>query len=90
MSIADLVNPHIRELEPYEPGKPIEALERELGITGSIKLASNENPHGPSPKAVAAIRALAAGLHRYPDGASFELRRRLAGKLGVDGETLAA
>jgi histidinol-phosphate aminotransferase len=88
MDIADIVNPHIRELEPYEPGKPIEALERELGITGSIKLASNENPHGPSPKAVAAIRALAAGLHRYPDGASFELRRRLAGKLGVDGEQI--
>ena len=56
MSLADRVNPHIRELKPYEPGKPIEELERELGIAGSIKLASNENPLGPSPRAVAAMR----------------------------------
>ena len=83
MGIVDLVNPHIRDLSPYEPGKPMEELERELGITGSIKLASNENPLGPSPKAVAAIRAAAAGLHRYPDGASFALRERLAERLDV-------
>jgi len=88
MSIADIVNPHIRELEPYEPGKPIEELERELGISGSIKLASNENPLGPSPKAVAAIQSLAKGLHRYPDGASFALRKRLAERLGVAGDQL--
>jgi len=83
VGIVDLVNPHIRDLSPYEPGKPMEELERELGITGSIKLASNENPLGPSPKAVAAIRAAAAGLHRYPDGASFALRERLAERLDV-------
>jgi histidinol-phosphate aminotransferase len=88
MSISDIVNPHIRELEPYVPGKPIEEVERELGLSGSIKLASNENPLGPSPKAVEAIRSVAAGLHRYPDGASFELRARLAERLGVAGDQI--
>ena len=83
MALSDVVNRHILDLRPYEPGKPIEELERELGITGSIKLASNESPLGPSPKAQAAIRAAVAGLHRYPDGASFALRADLAGRLGV-------
>jgi histidinol-phosphate aminotransferase len=62
---------------------PIEELERELGITGSIKLASNENPLGPSPRALAAIRAALGDLHRYPDGSAFYLKRRLAERLGV-------
>ena len=84
MEIARLVNPHIRDLDPYEPGKPIEELERELGITDSIKLASNENPLGPSPKALAALGLQATDAHRYPDGASFALRSRLAERLGVD------
>lgn len=75
--------PWILELEPYQPGKPVEELEREFGITGSVKLASNENPIGPSPKAIAAIREAADQAHRYPDGASFELRRTLAARLGV-------
>jgi histidinol-phosphate aminotransferase len=66
MSLADRVKPYIRSLAPYVPGKPIEELERELGITGSIKLASNENPLGPSPKAVEAMRAAAGEIHRYP------------------------
>jgi histidinol-phosphate aminotransferase len=83
MALVDLVNPHILGLEPYQPGKPIEELERELGIQGAIKLASNENPLGPSPKAVAAVRAACSGIHRYPDGASFSLRSRLAPRLGV-------
>ena len=83
MSLVDLVNPHIRNLAPYAPGKPMEELERELGIRESIKLASNENPLGPSPKAVAAMREIAAEVHRYPDGASFALRRALAARLGV-------
>ena len=55
MTIRDLVKPHIRDLAPYQPGKPMAELERELGISDSIKLASNENPLGPSPKAVEAI-----------------------------------
>jgi histidinol-phosphate aminotransferase len=83
VSLVDLIKPHIRELAPYEPGKPLEALERELGIRDSIKLASNENPLGPSPKAVEAIRAAAAEIHRYPDGACFALRAALSARLGV-------
>lgn len=83
MSLEDLIKPHIRDLSPYVPGKPMEELERELGISQSIKLASNENPLGPSPLAVDAIRGAASEIHRYPDGASFALRARLAESLGV-------
>ena len=75
---------HIKSLTPYVPGKPIEELERELGITGCIKLASNENPLGPSPKAVAAIKKAAEGLNRYPDGGGFYLSQALTKKYGVD------
>ncbi len=74
---------NIQSLIPYPPGKPIEELEREYGITGSIKLASNENGLGPSPKAVAAIAAALGKLHRYPDGSNHYLATRLAEKLGV-------
>jgi histidinol-phosphate aminotransferase len=88
MAIGERVKPHIRELEPYQPGKPIEELERELGISGSIKLASNENPFGPSPKALAAVRGALPDLHRYPDGACFALRERLARERGVAPEQL--
>jgi histidinol-phosphate aminotransferase len=84
MSIADLIKPHIRDLAPYVPGKPMEELERELGISHSIKLASNENPLGPSPKAVLAMREAASDIHRYPDGACFALREKLSSRLGVD------
>jgi histidinol-phosphate aminotransferase len=77
------VPPHIRSLVPYPPGKPLDELEREYGITGSIKLASNENPWGPSPKAVAAISNALTGLHRYPDGSCYYLNQALANKLGV-------
>jgi histidinol-phosphate aminotransferase len=79
-----IVKAHIRALEPYQPGKPIEELERELGIEGAIKLASNESPLGPSQRAVAAVREAVATAHRYPDGASFALRRKLAARLGVE------
>ena len=78
----------ILELEPYAPGKPIEELERELGIKDSVKLASNENPLGPSPKAIEAILDLAAGVHRYPDGACFALRAALSDRLGVPPDQL--
>ena len=78
----------IRTLAPYPPGKPIEELEREYGIFDSIKLASNENPLGPSPKAVAAIAAAVGTLHRYPDGECFYLKRALGRKLGVSPESL--
>lgn len=83
MAIEKLVNPHILDLKPYEPGKPMEELERELGIESSIKLASNENPIGPSPKALVALRECIDDVNRYPDGACFELRARLSEKLGV-------
>lgn len=83
MALRDRINPHILDLAPYQPGKPVEALERELGISGSIKLASNENPLGPSPKAIAAMRAELDGVNRYPDGESFVLRSKLARRLGV-------
>jgi histidinol-phosphate aminotransferase len=77
------IPPEIEELVPYKPGKPIEELERELGIKGAIKLASNENPLGPSPKARDAMQKALASLHRYPDGAGFELRTALASKFNV-------
>ncbi|MEO1268837.1 MAG: histidinol-phosphate transaminase, partial [Myxococcota bacterium] len=65
-----LVAPYIEALKPYVPGKPIEALRRERGITGEIlKLASNENPLGPSPKALAAVQEALTEAHYYPDGA---------------------
>jgi len=82
------VKPWIAALSPYQPGKPIEELERELGISGVVKLASNENPLGPSPRAIEAVQRALAGVHRYPDGASFALRSKLVAKLGVAPEQL--
>lgn len=70
-------------IAPYVPGKPAEELERELGIPKAIKLASNENPLGPSPKAVAAIREALGDLHRYPDGACTALTVKLAERFRV-------
>jgi histidinol-phosphate aminotransferase len=80
----DFVPPHVRNLDVYQPGKPIEELERELGITGAIKVASNENPLGPSPKALAALPAALPQLHMYPDAGGFALRRAIAARYGVD------
>ncbi len=73
MTSPDLVGPHIETLKPYVPGKPIEELRRELGLDDIIKLASNENPLGPSPKAVEAIEQKLSGLHIYPDGAAHDM-----------------
>jgi histidinol-phosphate aminotransferase len=80
----------IRDLKPYEPGKPIKDLERELGIPENriIKLASNENPIGPSPKAARAISKAIKGINRYPDGSCFYLKNRLASKLGLNSANL--
>ncbi|MGB5611121.1 MAG: histidinol-phosphate transaminase [Sedimenticolaceae bacterium] len=80
----DLAAPGLASLRPYVPGKPLSELERELGITGSIKLASNENPLGPSPGVRAALERQIDDLTRYPDGAAFELRRALAQRHGLD------
>lgn len=78
------VSPHVLALRPYEPGKPIEEVERELGLRGTIKLASNENALGPSPRALEAVRATLGDLHRYPDGGAVMLVGKLAGRLGVE------
>jgi histidinol-phosphate aminotransferase len=74
----------VRGLRPYEPGKPLDELEREFGITGAVKLASNENPLGPSPMALAVIGGHLPELARYPDGNGFSLKRALAGRLQLD------
>ncbi|MGZ8973590.1 histidinol-phosphate transaminase [Methylomagnum sp.] len=68
---------------PYQPGKPISELERELGLTNIVKLASNENPLGPSPKALVAVQRVLSELHIYPDASGFKLKVSLANKLGV-------
>jgi histidinol-phosphate aminotransferase len=88
MKTVEQVPEYIRTLIPYEPGKPIEEVEREYGIAHSVKLASNENPLGPSPKALAALRARLDQLHLYPDGDCFYLKNGLAKKLGVAPEDL--
>ncbi len=77
-----LVSEGIKQLTPYIPGKPIEELEREYGITGAIKMASNENPLGPSPKALEAINKILPSLHRYPDASCYELKQKIAKKFG--------
>ena len=78
-----LANEHILGIAPYEPGKPIEELERELGIANPIKLASNENPLPPSDRVQKAIAAALSALNRYPDGSGFYLRQALAKRHGV-------
>jgi histidinol-phosphate aminotransferase len=79
-----LVPPYVASLTPYLPGKPIEEVEREYGVSNVAKLASNENALGPSPKALAAAREAAAKVNLYPDGAAFYLRHALAAKIGVE------
>ncbi len=78
----------VKKLIPYVPGKPVEELQRELGITDAVKMASNENPLGPSPLAQKALLEHTAGVNLYPDGSCFFLRRRLAEKLGVSSERI--
>ena len=89
-SIWDLANPQLRGLAVYEPGKPIEETARELAVDPNaiIKLASNENPLGPSPKAVAAMRAALESAQIYPDGGGFYLRNALAAKVGFARENV--
>ena len=84
MDIREYVPDWVLSLTPYQPGKPIEEVEREYGISNSVKIASNENPLGPSPKALEAIRAALPQLNLYPDGDAFYLKQRLAEKLGLD------
>ena len=76
----------IYKLDPYTPGKPPEEVERELGITGVIKLASNENPYGPSPAAIAAMESAARRVHLYPDAAGYALRQAIGAAFAVPAE----
>ena len=84
LEIKDLINSSIKSLTPYEPGKPIEDLEREYGIKNAVKLASNESPLGPSPKVLTALEEVISGVHRYPDGNGFRLKEALSSKHSVD------
>ena len=85
---ASLIAAPVRGIAPYVPGKPIEELEREYGISDSIKLASNENPFGPSPHALAALAQAATQLGLYPDGNGFALKQALARKHGCTLESI--
>lgn len=86
MSCCDLAPPHVRAIAPYLPGKPIAELARELGLdeAGIVKLASNENPLGPSPRALNAAQNALHDMALYPDGAGFALKARLSAKLAID------
>lgn len=83
MAYESLMLPGIRSIHPYTPGKPAEELERELGIAGALKFASNENPHGPSPLALEAMRQAMTGLNRYGDAGCYYLRQELARQRGL-------
>ncbi len=86
MLLTDRAPAHIRAIAPYPPGKPIEELAREMGLDEAdiIKLASNENPLGASPRALAAVEHILLDLARYPDGNAYALRQVLAGRLAID------
>ncbi len=88
MGLFPTARPNLAGVKNYVPGKPIEEVEREYGVQNAIKMASNENALGPSPKAVAAIRKSLGRIHRYPDGGCFYLSRALSKKLGVMSEQL--
>ena len=85
ITCCDLAPPHVRAISPYQPGKPISELARELGLNEAdiVKLASNENPLGPSPRALAAAQDALHDMALYPDGAGFALKAKLSEKLGV-------
>ena len=85
MSFCDAAPDYIRAIAPYQPGKPIAELAREMGLDEAriVKLASNENPLGASPRALAAIENVLMDLARYPDGGGFELKQALSARLGV-------
>ena len=85
ITCCDLAPPHVRAIAPYQPGKPISELARELGLDPAeiVKLASNENPLGPSPRALAAAQDALVDMALYPDGAGYALKAKLSAKLGV-------
>jgi len=81
--VATPVRSNVLRMHPYQPGKPISAVQRELGLKKIVKLASNENPLGPSPKAIAAVKSALSEVNRYPDGAAFELKNALSVRFGI-------
>lgn len=81
-----LCPPHVARLVAYVPGKPLEELERELGVRDAVKLASNENPLGPSPRALEAAARAMRDAHRYPEGTGYLLRHEIARRFGVSPE----
>lgn len=83
------LRPHVRRMQPYAPGKPVDELAREQGLQEIVKLASNENPLGPSPRAVEAIVAAARDLHYYPDASGYSVRSHLAERLGLGLDQIA-
>lgn len=80
--------PGVRGLQPYQPGKPIDELERELGIRNALKLASNENPLGASPRAIEAGKGAMEGIWLYPDGNGYNLKKKISDKFGVGIDTI--
>ena len=84
ISYIELATTGVQHLQPYLPGKPVDELERELGISNSIKLASNENPFGPSPLAIEAMQRNLDGINFYPDGGGYQLSRKIAELHGID------
>lgn len=88
ISIMEFAHPGVRALHPYEPGKPVSELEREYGVSNALKLASNENPLGPSPMALEAARNALNEIARYPDGNGFELKDALAKKHSVSSDCI--
>lgn len=80
------IRTNVLQMEPYSPGKPIAEVRRELGLDRIIKLASNENPLGPSPKAIAAVQQAALSMHAYPDAAAFDVKAALSSHYGIDSD----
>ncbi len=85
---AVIAAPGVKGIQPYQPGKPVAELEAELGIKNAIKLASNENPRGPSPRVIRAIESILPDIPRYPDGGGIVLKRALGAKLAVEPEQI--
>lgn len=88
MELIELIRKNILAIKPYVPGKPIEEVERDLGLQNVIKMASNENPLGPGKKAVKAMQDAVARVHLYPDGNTYYLKKELAQKIGITEENI--
>ena len=86
--IKNLVKKNILDIKPYEPGKPVEELKRELNVSRIIKMASNENPLGPSKRAIKAMKRAIFTVNRYPDGNCYYLKNALSRNLNVSRQNL--